>query len=601
MATVLRKLLKQYLKGVLYKNMSICSGIGSGIGGKLGTWGAGLGSALGLGAVVDLGVKGYTGYGLLETLSVPYIECSDGSFATALEWYGSGLKCPKKSESVKPQMQAPQPSQSNAALGYEEAIKAMGGSTSTYWGMHTTYSYKAWLENKVPFDSWPYKPGYPFLETAPSDDFGNVWPTNYMEGSDGLSTGFSLNGDAASRLLSVNDGVFGGGWRTTSDQIATFGNILNKYPYQILGTRARLPNYEKAPPATSIPPPPAFVPSPPLLPEKCEMSCPCISPQQIEKAIKKALGVEPFSPEKLIRELGAQMYAAPGPSVVPIVPKNLIDAIAGLIAANYMRAGFGRYPVIMPDSLIASDNLAGDAVPTNSIENQAEWLEWMIKQKDAIDGEWPIDITIKDGIQSKPMRFENVAEALAEITGLVVQVAADADTAVNAACTAAGIAQKAVNAATIGQKNVECLIQCFGFRTGFRALFVQSSITPADPDDKNFNVRKFLSPSSQNLAVLTDNDDFDFQAMLDRILRNTEVARASVARSVEKDGLPGDFARNQRKHDGAEALRETEKAMEKLETTLKQQNPQMQLKIKVNASPTNSILGDNFVIKRPKT
>jgi len=110
-----------------------------------------------------------------------------------------------------------------------------------------------------------------------------------------------------------------------------------------------------------------------------------------------------------------------------------------------------------------------------------------------------------------------------------------------------------------------------------------------------------LSPSAQNLAVLVDNDDFDFQAMLDRILRNTEIGRASVARSVDKDGLPGDFARNQRKYDAGEALQDTKKSMETLEASLKAKNPEIKIKIKVDGTPSDStIQGNNFVIKRPK-
>ena len=114
--------------------MSICTGIGNGIGGTIGKWGAGLGSALGLGAVVDAGVRAYTGYGLLETLSVPYIECPDGSFASAIEWYGSGLKCPIKKPQVIEKMPSGDGSQKSAANAYDDAIAAMGGWTYTYWG-----------------------------------------------------------------------------------------------------------------------------------------------------------------------------------------------------------------------------------------------------------------------------------------------------------------------------------------------------------------------------------------------------------------------------------------------------------------------------------
>lgn len=590
--------------------MSICRGAGNGIGGALGKWGAGgLGGALGLGAAVDFSTRAITGYGLLETLNVPYIECPDRSFSTAIEWYGSGFKCPKRPESVKKEMGPIPKSSDKIGEDYAKEIEALGGSVYPYIASHWWYkdadrnSYAD--DGKVTREAGFWDP-----TTKKTDDFGNtIEEAKNLSGRGDSQVYWGLySGD-----LVINQEGFGGwGSRSypagityrslrTETRIKNLWDSHKKGGAVLVGIRISLPDLPFAPPAADIPPPPGFSPNPPSPTEECEqMSCPCITPDAIEKSIKKALGINPFSPEKLIRELGAIMYAAPGASTVPVVPKNLVEAIAALVATTYMRAGYGRYPVIMPESLIAGDNPAGDAIPTKALENFAEWFEWHILQQDAIQGEWPIEIAIKDGLKETPMKFENLSEAIAEITGIALQTAADANTSVNAACTAAGIAQKAVNAASIGQKNIECLIRCFGFRTGFTALFVQSSITPMDPDDKNFNVRKFLTPSSQNLAVLTDNDPFDFQASIDRLLRNTEIVRASVARNVDKDGLPGDFARNQRKYDAAEARRDTEKEMKKLETSIKSQNPSMEFKIEVEGSAADTVLGDNFVIKRQK-
>lgn len=602
--------------------MSICKGVGNGIGGALGKFGSGLGSALGLGAAVDLATKAYTGYGLLETLSVPYIECEDGSFATAIEWYGSGLKCPKKPETVKPQIGPGQKSSHEAGEDYAKEIEALGGLVFPYFG---TYGFSS-IPDILAGKSGEYIPGnfkkedsegYKYSGQLIDDKQGNAFKVGYTDTGDGFA-GASMyyghnvytDGRPDSENYIFRNGSWGGWGGMLAPGGLTYADIRRRtregtlgYSTKdtaLLGVRISLPSLPFAPPAASIPPPPAFFPSPPSSPENCEMSCPCISPADIENAVKRALGLQAFAPEKLVREIGAKMFAAPGPSLVPVVPLNLVEAIAAIVATSYMRAGYGRYPVVMPSSLINDDG-AGDAVPTNAIENFAEWFEWHIKQQDAIQGEWPIDIAVVDGAKRQPLKYENISEALSEMTGMLLQTATDADASVNAACTAAAAATKANNSAIIAQKNVECLIRFFGVRTGFKSIFVQSLITPADPDDRNFNLRKFLTPSGQNLAYLSDEDPFDFQAMLDRILRNTEISRASVARSIDKDGLPGDFARNQRRYDAAESRKEAQKELEKLEQSIQSKNPDFKVKIKVDTPVSDSIAGDNFVIKRLKS
>ncbi|MEG4294216.1 hypothetical protein Q5692_35680 [Microcoleus sp. C2C3] len=589
--------------------MSICSGIGNGIGGALGKFGAGLGSALGLGAVVDAGVRAYTGYGLLETLSVPYIECPDGSFASAMEWYGSGLKCPSKKENIK--SQEPTRSQKKAAKNYNELIKQLGGVTYTYWGAHAIGLWTGSMSTviaEVMGGHWKPQP-------QKIDAYGNVLNTGLV--AEGLGDSQVRSSFLDGNIAVINYGW--GGWGSSSyangvDTDSAFSPPFAQYledtvwqkhiGYQnIIGIRASIPiTAPKAPPTGNIPPPRGF--SPPDRKnnkEDCEeVSCACVTPADIEKAVKKALGLTPFAPEKLIRELGAKMFAAPGPSLIPVVPQNLVEAIAALVAANYMRAGYGRYPVMMPQSLINDDSI-GDAVPAQPLENFAEWFEWHIKQQDAVQGEWPIDIAIVDGAKRQPLKFENMSEAFAELTGLVIQTAADADAAVSVASHAAVAATKSQTAAVIAQKNVECLIKFFGVRTGYGSIFVDSVITPMDSDSPNFNLKKFLTPSKQSVAFLTDVDPFDFQAVCDRILRNSEIAKAAVAMDASKE-LVGDYARNQRKYDAAEAKKEAEKELDKLQSSINTQNPDFKIKIKVDTPAGNAdVPGNNFVIKRPKS
>jgi hypothetical protein len=329
------------------------------------------------------------------------------------------------------------------------------------------------------------------------------------------------------------------------------------------------------------------------------VSCSCLTPADIKKAVREALGLSPFAPEKLVRDMGAKIFAAPGPSLIPIVPATLVDAIAALVATNYMRAGYGRYPVVMPNSMINDDSIT-DAAPTLPIQNYAEWFEWWIKQQDAVQGEWPIDIAIVDGAKRQPLRFENMSEAIAELTGLVIQTATDADAAVSVASHAAVAATKSHIAAIIAQKNAECLIKFFGVRTGYGSIFVDAAITPMDSDSPTFNLKKFLTPSKQSVVFFIDDDPFDFQASIDRILRNSEIAKSAVAMDASKE-LVGDYARNQRKYDVSEAKKEAEKELEKLQASLNTQNPDFKIKIRVDTPAAGEIAGNNFVIKRPKT
>jgi hypothetical protein len=63
--------------------------------------------------------------------------------------------------------------------------------------------------------------------------------------------------------------------------------------------------------------------------------------------------------------------------------------------------------------------------------------------------------------------------------------------------------------------------------------------------------------------------------------------------NAEKE-IVGDYARNQRKYDNAEAKREAEKELEKLQTSLNVQNPEFKVKIRVETPNSDEIQGNNL-------
>jgi hypothetical protein len=123
------------------------------------------------------------------------------------------------------------------------------------------------------------------------------------------------------------------------------------------------------------------------------------------KEIKKALGTG-----KLDKALNAAVGIGDG-SVTTIV--NLIAR----------RLGTSAYPIEVPESLLTGT----DDGKVFRAESNAEYLFWLTKQLDGLVGEFPIQIEVKDidpltkGDQKQKIEIPNLAEAVAEIYGLVAK------------------------------------------------------------------------------------------------------------------------------------------------------------------------------------
>ena len=97
-----------------------------------------------------------------------------------------------------------------------------------------------------------------------------------------------------------------------------------------------------------------------------------------------------------------------------------ITAIVNLIAK---RIGTSSYPIEVPESLLTGT----DDGKVFKAESNAEYLFWLTKQLDGLVGEFPIQIEVKDidpltkGDQKQKIEIPNLAEALAEIYGLVAK------------------------------------------------------------------------------------------------------------------------------------------------------------------------------------
>lgn len=624
--------------------MGICSSIaGTGLRGALGSAASAIGGAVGIALGADAISRAITGYGLLESLSVPYIECDDGHFASAIEWYSNGLKCGKPPAPPTPPGSSHGPAspggsqQSNALRNYKNSLPpgseiAVGVAASAliqYRGLGTLFSSQT-TGGMIPGNpgGLPIKASGASQDITP-DKFGNQIKINeslFNSGSTGYVTYvgglYYLEADTKTSIPSTDFTPGGDPLRSDWDRVRVYGGVSNgddasfenamlllDQGYGITGVKVTLPPGQNAPRFNlggGWPPEPSKHEK-----KDCEdMANCCITQADIERAVKRALGLDyPISPEAMIAKIGSAMYGGTsGRSGYSFVPPDLVTAIAALNAPTYMRLGLHRFPAKVPKSMLDD----GKAVELPEvIEEYGQWFEWFIKQFDALMGEWPIDIQIKDKNGSKPLKFENLAECLSELTGLIVQTAVDADTGVNMGSHAVVEASKAGNAAIIAQRNADILISFFGIRTDGDIIEVKSTITPGKLDEANnsqdgHGIAEFLQPSIQYLQVRKETDPFDFQAVMQRILQNSEMARQAVYHEVNpdkgKNGMTGDYIRRQKAYDKQEPpekLRAYKKAIEDKYNN----DPNSPIRIEIDRIPENlpDVVGDNFVIRRPKT
>jgi hypothetical protein len=120
----------------------------------------------------------------------------------------------------------------------------------------------------------------------------------------------------------------------------------------------------------------------------------------------------------------------PGNQPLPTPPRDdmaCCDETLELLEAIYTRLGVDEFPVKAP-ALLVQEN---DAEST--LENHAQLWEWQARNLDALMGQFPIKIKVKDsdptteGNQEVEIKLPNVAETLAELFGLVYQAETNGD------------------------------------------------------------------------------------------------------------------------------------------------------------------------------
>ncbi len=134
------------------------------------------------------------------------------------------------------------------------------------------------------------------------------------------------------------------------------------------------------------------------------------------------------------------------------------------------RLGTGRYPIEVPESLLAD---RGDKM--QQVPSLTDYMWWLTNQADAIIGEFPIEIEVKDidplreGDQKKQIKLPNLAESIAEIYGLTIKNSVNQEVELNMLLRLAAEIIATKNGVVVAQDYARANAGFLGYKGNFKA------------------------------------------------------------------------------------------------------------------------------------
>lgn len=235
--------------------------------------------------------------------------------------------------------------------------------------------------------------------------------------------------------------------------------------------------------------------------------------------------------------------------------------------------GSDRYPMTLPEYLL--DDFIDKPV---LIPDQVAYNVWLLKQIDALVGLFPIKIerTDENGVKQM-LKFENIAEAIAELTGLLAEIAFDADTSVNVGVHATAEAIGAKVAAIQATSYLKSIVDYLGFQGSHQQISVPISCTPGatglDGKLQENELENFLKSSIQKAVGWQCTERDDLHSILKRILFDAEISRAALYKPLKppQPGTPQAMTGDAIKSDRVKEKRREDDEWEKFKTRIKNQ------------------------------
>lgn len=199
--------------------------------------------------------------------------------------------------------------------------------------------------------------------------------------------------------------------------------------------------------------------------------------------------------------------------------------------------GIEEYPASLPASLISKDEgWLGNLIPNPnvSVPNLTRLFSWYIERFDELMGQFEIPIEVKDADPTKPgdqpvgFKLPNVAEAIAELFGLVLQTSINSETLVNM------LTRNLIETGQDKQQNfksfmmLQALVEYMGFEHKEHKIKMPMLFTPGKE-----KLEELLTETEIDVAVTEYNDKIDLRGNLNDLLQAAAIIRAVHWRKLD--------------------------------------------------------------------
>ncbi len=226
-----------------------------------------------------------------------------------------------------------------------------------------------------------------------------------------------------------------------------------------------------------------------------------------------------LQPETLIKTTGQAQYSANTDTGKELIISNLIELNTALHSVNYFRSGHHRLPATAFNYLLNTN----EGNQQLKIYDSLSFQEWIIRNIDALVGEFPLKLKYKNDDGEQEVSLENVSEALAEVTGLLISLAEDSSNNLNATIKAMVEARSAANAATVAVDYASANADYLGYKGREKSREVNVTFTPGKE-----TMKEVLTPSKQKIVGWEMQGEETLLELIKRILLGAEIIKAAM-------------------------------------------------------------------------
>ncbi|MDG2614703.1 hypothetical protein P7L53_00460 [Thermoleptolyngbya sichuanensis XZ-Cy5] len=252
----------------------------------------------------------------------------------------------------------------------------------------------------------------------------------------------------------------------------------------------------------------------------------------------------PFPPGRTLNPPYPDFPALPEPPNVIYIPQtqcNFTEECRNQLQKVHELMGPDEFPAKLPETLFDPQREG-----QKEYKNYAKLIEWLIIQMDGLIGQFPLDITYRDAEGKKQVvKITNLSESVAEQLGLLLNIAADAEIAVQLGFKSTTEAMRAMNAATLAADYAKANADFLGYKGEEYAKDAKFTLTPGAK-----NLKDALTESTKKIQRFKFKDDQDLQDFLKQLLIGVGIIKAAFYRPLnQNDLLPGERIRKDRSVD----------------------------------------------------